>query len=108
MRVKVITRFRQICRHATGNSRCYGSHQGMKVRLTKKLAERIDGVDLSEYHVGEVLELSPRESRVLIAEEWATERERRRVQAELVGSERRRAQSEPLVDEQDTDHKQAW
>jgi len=80
----------------------------MKVRLTKKLAERIDGVDLSEYHVGEVLELSPRESRVLIAEEWATERERRRVQAELVGSARRRAQSEPLVDEQDTDHKQAW
>ena len=79
----------------------------MKVRLTKKLAERIDGVDLSEHHVGEVLELSARESRVLIAEEWATERERRRVQAELVGSERRRTQSESLVDEQDTDHKQA-
>ena len=69
----------------------------MKVRLTKKLAERIDGVDLSEYHVGEVLELSPRESRVLIAEEWATERERRRVQAELVGSERRRTQSTTIA-----------
>jgi len=79
----------------------------MKVRLTKKLAERIDGVDLSDYHVGEVLELSARESRVLIAEEWATARERRRVQAEVVGSERRRQQSAPLAEEPDTDRKQA-
>jgi hypothetical protein len=79
----------------------------MKVRLTKKLAERIDGVDLSEYRVGEVLDLSARESRVLIAEEWATARERRSVQAEIVGSERRRTRSEPLVEEPDTDRKQA-
>jgi hypothetical protein len=78
----------------------------MKVRLTKKLAERIDGVDLSEYRVGEVLDLSARESRVLIAEEWATARERRSVQAEIVGSERRRTRSEPLVEEPDTDRKQ--
>jgi hypothetical protein len=43
----------------------------MKVRLTKKLAECIDGVDLSDSHVGDVLDLSEAEARLLIAEQWA-------------------------------------
>jgi hypothetical protein len=44
----------------------------MKVRLTKKLAERIDGVYLGDRHVGDVLDLRPEEARLLIAEQWAT------------------------------------
>jgi hypothetical protein len=43
----------------------------MRVRLIRKLAERLDGVDISHYVVGDVLEVAPREARLLIAEEWA-------------------------------------
>jgi hypothetical protein len=43
----------------------------MKVRLTKKLAEMLDGVDLSEHHVGEVFDLPEGEARLIVAEEWA-------------------------------------
>jgi hypothetical protein len=45
--------------------------QGMRVLLTKKLAEFIDGVDLSSRHVGEILDVSPVEARLLVAEQWA-------------------------------------
>jgi hypothetical protein len=41
------------------------------VRLTRKLAERIDGVDLAGFHVGDVLDLPPEEARLLLAEAWA-------------------------------------
>src|SRR5262245_13277532 len=43
----------------------------MKVRLLRKLAECIDGVDLSRRQVGEVFDLSRAEARLLIAEQWA-------------------------------------
>lgn len=43
----------------------------MKVWLTKKLAERIDGVDLSGHNVGDVLDLPSRDARLLMAEDWA-------------------------------------
>lgn len=43
----------------------------MRVRLTRKLAECIDGVDLSSHRVGDVLALSRREAELLIAEGWA-------------------------------------
>jgi hypothetical protein len=49
----------------------------MRVRLTRKLAERIDGVDLSGRRVGDVLDLDPVEARLLVAETWATAHERR-------------------------------
>jgi hypothetical protein len=79
----------------------------MKVRLTRKLADCIDGVDLSDHRVGDVLDLPASESRVLIAEDWATDRERRHVQAKAVDFERRRIESAPLVDEPDSDREQA-
>jgi hypothetical protein len=44
----------------------------VKVRLTRKLAECIDGVDLSSRRVGDVVSLSPSEARLLVAEGWAT------------------------------------
>jgi hypothetical protein len=43
----------------------------MKVRLTKKLAEMLDGVDLSTHRVGEVFDLPTSEARLMIAEQWA-------------------------------------
>ena len=50
----------------------------MLVRLTRKLAERIDGVDLSGKHVGQVLNLQFRAAQLLILEGWAELVERRR------------------------------
>ena len=41
------------------------------VRLTRKYAAMIDGVDLTEAKVGDELNLSPRDADVLIAEGWA-------------------------------------
>ena len=41
------------------------------VRLTRKYAEMIDGVNLEEAEVGDRLELSRRDADVLIAEGWA-------------------------------------
>jgi hypothetical protein len=43
----------------------------MRVRLTRKLAECVDGVDLSENREGDILTLSAREAELLIAEGWA-------------------------------------
>jgi len=42
-----------------------------RVRLTRKLAECIDGVDLSDRRVGEVIDVLPAEARLLLAEQWA-------------------------------------
>jgi hypothetical protein len=67
----------------------------MKVRLTKKLADAIDGVNLGTSRVGDVLELSELEARLLIAEDWATPRERRE-QSRVVEHDRRSAWSPPL------------
>jgi hypothetical protein len=44
----------------------------MKVRLTRKLADRIDGVELDGCRVGDVLDVPPHDARLLIAERWAT------------------------------------
>lgn len=44
----------------------------MKVRLTRKFSELINGVDLSQVHAGDTLELSPRDAQTLIAEGWAS------------------------------------
>jgi hypothetical protein len=42
---------------------------GMKVRLTRKHADRIDGVDLTGCQVGDVVDLAPPEATLLVAEE---------------------------------------
>jgi hypothetical protein len=44
----------------------------VRVRLTRKLANLIDGVDLSQLHAGDELELSDRDARLLILEGWAS------------------------------------
>jgi len=43
----------------------------MKVWLTRKYAERIDGVDLSGRHVGDRIDLPQIEAELLVAEQWA-------------------------------------
>jgi len=48
----------------------------MRVRLTKKLAQVINGVDLSNHTVGDVMELPDAKGQLLVAEGWAL-RERR-------------------------------
>lgn len=42
-----------------------------KVRLTRKLAQMINGIDLSAVDTGDQFELSAREAELLIAEGWA-------------------------------------
>jgi hypothetical protein len=43
----------------------------MRVRLVRKLADRLDGVDVSGHSSGDILELSRRDAELLIAERWA-------------------------------------
>lgn len=43
----------------------------MRVRLIRKFADCIDGVDLRGHDVDEVLDVSPRDAQLLLAEEWA-------------------------------------
>ena len=43
----------------------------MTVRLIRKLADRIDGIDLSDRQVGDVLYLRGNDARLLVAEGWA-------------------------------------
>jgi hypothetical protein len=43
----------------------------MRVVLTRKLAECVDGIELSGWRVGDVLELPDQEASLLLAERWA-------------------------------------
>ena len=43
----------------------------MKVRLSRKLAGYLDGIDVSKYVEGDILELTRAEAELLIAEGWA-------------------------------------
>jgi hypothetical protein len=50
----------------------------MKVRLTKKLAEQLDGVDVSARREGDVLDLSAHDAKMLVEERWAIPERRER------------------------------
>ncbi len=43
----------------------------MRIRLTHKFANLINGVDLSKVHEGDTLELSAEDANMLLAEGWA-------------------------------------
>ena len=43
----------------------------MKVTLIRKLADRLDGVDVSAHREGDVIDLAPADARMLMAEGWA-------------------------------------
>jgi hypothetical protein len=44
----------------------------VQIRLIRKLAECLDGVDVSQYQAGDVLDLPSRDAEVLLAEGWAS------------------------------------
>jgi hypothetical protein len=48
----------------------------MRVRLTRKLADRINGIDLAGRSAGDVLNLPDRDALCLLAEGWAAVDER--------------------------------
>jgi hypothetical protein len=72
----------------------------MRVRLTRKLAERIDDIDLTRNRVGDVLDLPAAEARLLVAEEWAISTERRRVDVGCIEVDRRRIPGEPWISDE--------
>jgi hypothetical protein len=72
----------------------------MRVRLVRKLAEEIDGVDLRGHHVDEVFEASPKDARLLMAEEWAIAERR---SADLPHRVERRSSSPGAVSDQAAD-----
>jgi len=43
----------------------------MRIRLLRKLADRLDGIDVSDYREGDVIDLPRAEAELLIAERWA-------------------------------------
>jgi len=43
----------------------------VRIRLTRKLASSLNGVDLSSLNVGDVVELPEAAARMMIAERWA-------------------------------------
>lgn len=64
----------------------------MRVRLTKRFAKVIDGVNLNGHMPGDVLNLPDRDAQILLAEQWAI-LERREQTGEPPGPERRRQNS---------------
>ena len=60
----------------------------MKIRLTRKFAEQIDGIDLEGYAPGDLMELPPEQARIIVAEEWAVPERR---EHKVPDSPRRRA-----------------
>jgi hypothetical protein len=42
-----------------------------RIRLTRKLAQVLNGVDVSRIGIGDSLDVSPAEAQLLIAEGWA-------------------------------------
>ena len=61
----------------------------MKVRLSRVLADYLDGIDVRNRRAGDVLDLPDAEARLLIAEQWAIP-ERRSTDRPPPGPERRK------------------
>lgn len=61
----------------------------MRVRVIRKLADRVDGIDLSHCGVGRLIELSDAQGRIIVAERWA-EYARRRSDVDGSQCDRRR------------------
>jgi hypothetical protein len=66
----------------------------MKVRLTRKLADCLDGIDVRAHSVGDVIDLTVSEAQLLLAERWAVP-ERRNGEGSPPGVERRRQDASP-------------
>lgn len=59
-------------KHPRAGRACASDHDApVKVRITRKFAEFIDGVDLRARRVGDVFEVSAPDAALLLAEQWA-------------------------------------
>ncbi len=58
-----------------------GRNDVVRVRLIKRLAAALDGVDLADARVGDILVLPVPHARLLVAEGWAVTLETRAPQA---------------------------
>lgn len=74
----------------------------MKVRLTKRLANMIDGINLDGLAPGDVLNLPEHDALVLVAEQWAIPERREQSGAPPPGIERRRVT--PQGSQSDSSH----
>jgi hypothetical protein len=52
---------------------CIGSGQRMRVKIVRKFANVLNGIDLTKVSVGDVVNLMPDQAALLIAEGWAVE-----------------------------------
>jgi hypothetical protein len=50
---------------------CSGSGQTMRVKLVRKFANVLNGIDLTKANIGDVLNLPPFHAAMLVAEGWA-------------------------------------
>jgi hypothetical protein len=48
-----------------------GLTQMVRIRLTRKLALVLNGIDVSHLNVGDVMELPPASAKMMVAEGWA-------------------------------------
>lgn len=69
------------------------------MRLTKKYAENIDGVDLADRAVGEMLDLPAEKARLLLAETWATPDRRSEIRSSPPAPRRRADDRQPDGDD---------
>jgi hypothetical protein len=68
----------------------------VSVRLIRKFAEHIDGVNLENATVGELLDLPPRDANILIAEGWAVQADDERLlPRSLAADSSRRSRKKP-------------
>src|SRR5687767_15688223 len=67
----------------------------MRVYLARKLAEKINGVDLTAHKPGDVLDLSASEARLIIAEGWGIPERRAADRGERQGYSGSSASSTP-------------
>ena len=44
----------------------------MRIRLTRKFADFINGIDLTGRRVGEIIDVPAHEAEILLAEQWAS------------------------------------
>lgn len=63
----------------------------MRIRLTRRLANFMDGIDMSRLSVGDVIDVAPHDGAMLIAEGWAV-----RVESTRRHSDRRAAAADEL------------
>jgi hypothetical protein len=69
----------------------------VRVRLTRKLANSIDGIDLRKVKSGDVVDVSPDEARILIAEGWgrADDSEQKLAPKKIKNKKRKRPSKPP-------------